>query len=52
MFNLGRNTHNTQEQIDWFSYSSNMMALEGETLAAVIETEAIMSKMQGKILAG
>jgi len=43
---------NTQEQIDyWFSYSSNMIALEGETLAAIVETEAILAKMQGTILA-
>jgi hypothetical protein len=28
-------------------YSSNMMALEGETLAEVIETEAILAKMKG-----
>lgn len=43
---------NTQEQIDyWFNYSSNMMALEGETLAAIVETEAILAKMQGVILA-
>ena len=44
---------NSQDQIDyWFSFSSNMMALEGETLAAIIETEAILAKMQGMILAG
>ena len=44
---------NTQEQIDyWFSYSSNMMALEGETLASIIETEAILARMQGTLLAG
>ena len=44
---------NTQKQIDyWFSYSSHMMALEGETLAAIVETEAILAKMQGTILAG
>ena len=44
---------NTQEQIDyWFSYSSNMMAMVGEPLAAIIETEAILAKMQGTILAG
>jgi hypothetical protein len=42
---------NTQDQIDyWVDYSSNMMALEGETLAVVIETEAILAKMQGQIL--
>ena len=39
---------NSQDQVDhWLSYSSEMAALEGETLAAVIEVEAIMGRMQG-----
>jgi hypothetical protein len=42
---------NTQTQIDyWFDYSSNMSAVDGETPAEVIETEAIRAKMQGQIL--
>ena len=41
---------NSQDQVDyWLSYSSEMTALEGETLAVVIETEAIMARMQGLI---
>jgi hypothetical protein len=44
---------NTQEQIDyWLGYSSNMSAVEGETLAEVIETEAILAAMQGQISTG
>ena len=42
---------NNQDQVDhWLSYSSEMTALEGETLAEVIEVEAIMGRMQGLIL--
>ena len=42
---------NSQTQIDyWFDHSSNMSAVDGETLAEVIETEAILAKMQGQIL--
>jgi hypothetical protein len=42
---------NTQEQVDyWMDYSSNMSAVDGETLAEVIETEAILAKMQEQIL--
>ena len=41
----------SQDQVDhWLSFSSEMTALEGETLAAVIEVEAIMARMQGLIL--
>lgn len=46
-----KSASNTQEQVDyWVDYSSNMMALEGETLAEVIETEAILAKIQGQII--
>jgi hypothetical protein len=42
---------NSQAQIDyWFDYSSNMSAVERETLTEVIETEAILAKMQEQIL--
>lgn len=42
---------NSQDQVDHLlSYSSEMTALEGEAPAAVIETEAIMARMQGLIL--
>ena len=38
-------------QVDhWLGYSSETTALEGEILAAVIEVEAIMRRMQGLIL--
>ena len=41
---------NTQDQIDhWLCYAPEMTALEGETLAEVIETEACMAKIQGRI---
>jgi len=44
---------NTQKQIEyWFSYSSHMMALELETLAAIVGTQAILAKMQRTMLAG
>ena len=44
-------TGNSQNGVDlWLSYSSEMTALEGETLAEVIEVEAIMGRMQGLIL--
>ena len=44
-------TGNSQNGVDhWLSYSSEMTALEGETLAEVIEVEAIMARMQGLIL--
>ena len=40
-----------QDQVDhWLSYSSEMTALEGETLAAVIETEVILTRLQGLVL--
>ena len=40
----------TQDKIDhWLSYAAEMTALENETLASVIETEAIMARMQGRI---
>ena len=42
---------NRQEQIDyWLSYAAEMSAVQGETLAdEVIETEAILARMQGLI---
>ena len=44
---------NRQEQIDyWLNYAAEMSAVEGETLAEVIETEAILARMQGLITYG
>jgi len=44
-------TGNSQAQIEyWLSYAAEMSALEDETLESVIETEAIMARMQGRIL--
>jgi hypothetical protein len=41
---------NTRDQIDhWLRYSAEMSALEGETPESVIETEAILKRMQGRI---
>ena len=42
---------NSQDRVDhWLGYSSETTALEGEILAAVIEVEAIMRRVQGLIL--
>jgi hypothetical protein len=41
---------NTQGQIDhWLSYAPDMTALQGETLAEVIETEASKAKIQDRV---
>lgn len=41
---------NTPEQIKyWMGYSPETGALEDETLAEVIKTEAVLAKMQGLI---
>ena len=41
---------NSQSQIDhWLSYAAEMSALEVETLDSVIETEAILARMQERI---
>lgn len=50
LINLLESAGNTQDQTDhWLCYAPEMTALEGETLAEVIETEACMAKLQGRI---
>ena len=44
-------TGNTIGQIEhWMNYAAEITAIEDETLELVIETEAIMARMQGRIL--